>query len=177
MGSVKLMMSENLRIKWPDQCAACNNPSTDSATTSITNTTKFRYYVVAMSFTHQTYSFSYPVCKKHKRLCNLLDQSAKSSLLNNTLVFFFGVLILWLILNFLFSSTLKIIGLEIIDQNSIDYWSFMSSLVVATLLIIYSFFLKPVRISNLSEDSMEISIKNDKYLNYFKALNNEHTIK
>jgi hypothetical protein len=84
---------------------------------------------------------------------------------------------LWLILNFLFSSTLKIIGLEIIDQNSIDYWSFMSSLVVATLLIIYSFFLKPVRISNLSEDSMEISIKNDKYLNYFKALNNEHTIK
>jgi len=53
----------------------------------------------------------------------------------------------------------------------------MSSLVVATLLIIYSFFLKPVRISNLSEDSMEISIKNDKYLNYFKALNNEHTIK
>ena len=177
MGSVKLCISENLRIKWPNQCAVCNNPSTDWATTSITNSTKFRYYVVAMSFTHQTHSLSYPVCKKHKRLCKLLDQPAKSSLLNNTLAFFFIVFIMWLILAFLFSSALNLIGLEQRTRDSIEYWSGMSAFGLVLFLMIYAMLYKPVKILNLNEQSMEIKIKNDKYFNYFKALNIEHTIK
>lgn len=177
MGSVKLSMSDKLRIKWPNHCAVCDNPPTDSATTSITNTTKFRYYVVAMSFTHQTYSLSYPVCKKHKILCKLLDQPAKSSLLGNTFAFFIVAFILWLILNLFITYTFGFIGIKNLTEDAILKWSGYSAFGLAICFIIYGAYIKPVKVINLSEDSMELNIKNDKYLNEFNALNMENIIK
>jgi hypothetical protein len=177
MGSVKLHMSENLRIKWPNQCAVCNNPPADSSKTSITNTIKFRYYVVAMSFTHQTYTLLYPVCKKHKRLCNLLDQPARSSLLNNTFAFFIAATIFWLILDFIITYTVGFIGLKNISEDAILKWSGYLAFGLVIGFIIYGIYIKPVKVISLSENSMKINIKNDKYLNEFNALNMNNIIR
>ena len=84
---------------------------------------------------------------------------------------------MWLILAFLFSSALNLIGLEQRTRDSIEYWSGMSAIGLVLFLMIYAMLYKPVKILNLNEQSMEIKIKNDKYFNYFKALNIEHTIK
>jgi hypothetical protein len=178
MGSVKLGFCENFSIKWPNLCAVCNSQSTDWAKSSITNTIKIRYYVVALSFTHRIYTLSYPVCKKHKFICNLVDQPARGSLLQNVIALIFIPAIVWIILALPTAILLgDVFNVRIQYREVITNLLGIPVLVATILFVIYALFFKPVKISHLAEDSMKIKIKNDRFLNEFKALNMDNIIK
>ena len=169
MGSVALGLYQD--IKWPNYCAVCDEQPTDWAKTSITETTKIGYYVVALSISHQTYTLAYPVCKKHKALCNFLNLPAQSSIINIVFGSIFATLALWGILALLFYMIFALIGLGTTTKDLIGPWAFVLAIGLVVFYYIYAVFYQPVKILFISEHSIKISIKNEKYFNDFKLAN------
>jgi hypothetical protein len=169
MTSVKFKLERGLKIQWPNCCAVCAGKATHEASTSFTATKDIGYYLVVINIKSQTYSIPYPVCRKHKIICTLLDYPARWSLFGIALYIFLIPFILWFLFSALFLPILDLVGLK-----SIEYISNSIGLIVIVLLMLYlSGIFKPVRISNIKDDSMKISIKNDIYFNNFKILNSD----
>ena len=166
MGSVLLGL--NQQIKWPNYCVLCNKEATDWSAASKTNLKNFQYYVVAVGYTTQTYNLTFPVCTKHKRLCDLLYKPFQFISLLVSLVL---GLILWAIFFALFHLTFRLLGLETIAKDLIDTLSSLLAVELVLFYYFYAIFLHPVQISNWSENSIKISIRNKKYFNDFKLLN------
>jgi hypothetical protein len=174
MNSVKFKLERGVKIQWPSYCAMCGSKATHEASTSFTATKNIGYYVVVITFKHQTYSISYPVCRKHKIICNLLDHPARESLLNITLFIFITSLILWGLFYLLFLSIFDLVGLNNISRIYQEYgWQWTGLIALVLVMLYVSGIFKPVRISNIEEDSMIISIKNNKFFNDFKILNSD----
>jgi hypothetical protein len=121
MNSVKFKLERGVKIQWPNYCAMCGGKATHAASTSFTATKNIGYYVVAITFKHQTYSIPYPVCRKHKIICNLLDHPARKSLLNIVLFIFIMSFILWGLFYLLFLSIFDLVGLKNISQIYQEY--------------------------------------------------------
>jgi len=166
MGSVLLGL--NQQIKWPNYCVLCNKEATDWSAASKTNLTNFKYYVVAVKYTTQTYNLTFPVCTKHKRLCDLLYKPFDFISLSGSLVF---GLILWAIFFALFHLIFRLFGLETIAKDLIDILPVVLAVGFVLFYYVYAIFLHPVQIAYWSENSITISIRNKKYFNDFKLLN------
>ncbi|OGP66494.1 MAG: hypothetical protein A2W27_04565 [Deltaproteobacteria bacterium RBG_16_44_11] len=166
MGSVLLGL--NQQIKWPNYCVLCNKETTDWSAASKTNLSNFQYYVVVVQYTTQTYSLTFPVCTKHKRLCDLLYKPFDFISLLGSLVI---GLILWAIFFALFHLIFRLLGLETVAKDLIDTLPIVLAVGLVLFYYVYAIFLHPVQISNWSENSIKISIRNKKYFNDFKLLN------
>ena len=87
---LKLNLSSDQRVKWPNKCAFCGAKADDRAEASLSRVTGASYYGVAFGWSTQSKSFVYPVCLRHKRLVSFLSQPTKLTFVN-TLLFLFVV--------------------------------------------------------------------------------------
>jgi uncharacterized integral membrane protein len=171
MDSVKLRSTSNLH--WPPMCPICNCKATDTAETSITHTKDPKYYVVAFGWTNEKYSLKFPVCRKHKLLCKIIDLPASMGSINGFLFFIFAPLVIWVGLSLLISfiTPVKDLGFGNIFNwlGGIIYIAFFCFFIIASIL-------KPVKIINLNEGFLNLRIRNSNILKIFKSLNAEKIV-
>jgi hypothetical protein len=166
MGTVVLGL--NKQIKWPNYCVICNKEATDCSAANKTNLTKIQYYLVALSYTTKSHTLMYPVCAKHKTLCDLLYKPLSGITIVGSIVI--GI-ILWAIFFALIYIILIPFGLETAAKDVISPLSAVFAIGSVSFYFIYAIFFPPVGIRHLSEYSVEISIRNEKYFNDFKLVN------
>jgi hypothetical protein len=165
MSSVVLGLSQE--IKWPNYCVVCNKAATDWSVASSTSLKDFRYYVVALSWNRQSYKFSYPVCAKHKKICDFIDQPLQfNSILASIIVGFF----LWAIFILFFFLLFRSLGLENI-ANVIMPLSSALAIGLVSAYYIYAIYCPAVVIQPLTEYTIKIFIRNEEYFYNFKLLN------
>lgn len=173
MNTVKIKLERGEKIQWPNICAMCGNEATHTSSTSFTTTKDIGYYIVVITFKHETYSISYPVCRKHKLICNILDHPARESLMNNTLFVIIMTAILLGLSYFLPLIIFDSLGLKYISKIYDEYcWGWVGLISFVLVILYVTGIFKPVKIS-IEDDSMIISIKNNNYFNKFKILNRD----
>jgi hypothetical protein len=171
MGMVVLGL--NQEIKWPNYCVLCNKEAKDWSMASSTNLSNFRYYVVVVKYTTQTYNLTFPVCAKHKKICDLLYKPfAAVSLLGSLVIGF----ILWVIFFALFHLIFRLLGLETIAKYLVDTLPIILAVGLVLFYYVYATFLHPVQILYWSEYSIKIRIRSKKYFNDFKLVNIDNVL-
>ncbi|MEE9912105.1 MAG: hypothetical protein K4571_10315 [Deltaproteobacteria bacterium] len=174
MNFVQIKLDRFSKIQWPSICAMCGRDATYSANTSFTTTKDIGYYLVVITFKHQTYSIAYPVCRKHRIICNLLDHPARESLMSLAIFVLITTAVLWALFYFLVSLVLDVVGLKYISSlylNNCGEWVALISFVLVMLYALGIF--KPVKISNIDDDSIVIGIKNKDFFDSFSNLNRD----
>ena len=171
MGSIRLSLASGQGLLWPQSCAVCGSPATHQSKASFSVTKNPRYYVVAWGWTKQTHSISFPVCHKHKLLCSFLDLPSKLGFVDSFLFLVFVPTFLWIAVSLLLVWILGLIGLKGVIHDELFMWS---AVFIYGLFILFFFsagVFKPVKISDLKEDSVRVSIKNEDCMKAFKLLN------
>ena len=177
MNSAKIKLDHGEGIQWPNKCAMCGEVATHSASSSFTTLKNVGFYVVLVTLKHQTYSMLYPVCRKHRFLCNILDHPARESFVSLS---FFVAITTALLLGFssiLLTFAFDYFGLtfmsKIYEENG---WKILGAAYFVASILYVSGIFKPVTISNVKDDSLVVSIKNKKFFNEFTSINSERII-
>ena len=168
MGSVSLDLASGKKVRWPNKCAFCDAPATRWAEASLTSATSLRYYVVALGWKEQTHSISYPVCKKHRVLCNLLNLPSKWGFINSFLFLVFVPTFFWIGIGLLLAVSLGIKGSDLSPISTIVAILTYGSTI---LFFVYCALRKPIRISGVSGTLIRLKMTNN---NFFKEFINHN---
>jgi len=160
----KLNLDAHSKVVWPQRCAVCGAPAQYKARASQTRATGF-YFVV---YTQQTHALQYPVCRKHRFLCALLDLPARWGFVGSFLAFVFVPTMIWILL---------ILGVSLLTGLKGD--SLNSYLTVTAVLayggmigfFVYATKRKPVKIHAADKNTITLDILNERYALEFRQLN------
>ena len=168
MASLRISLAHADRLRWPSACAVCGAPANDHAAASVTTNNDF-HYTVLLKWTKRTVSVPFPVCRKHRILCRLMDIPAMLGFIDACLYLLILVpIILLLVSGFLVSIATGLTG------SSLDpYAMALASLFYGSmvLFIVAAATLKPVKLSAINQTSLTISIRNKEYFKAFQRLN------
>jgi len=174
MGSLMISLASGQGLLWPRMCIVCGSEATHKAKTSFTLTKNPRYYLVAWGWTKETHAIPFPVCRKHKVFCSLLDLPAKWGFIDSFLFLLFAPALFWIAFVLLLAFLLGIKGDALTPfsvGSAIFFWG------LAFLFLIFATTIKPVKIALIKESSIKICIKNEECFRAFEALNVENIIK
>jgi hypothetical protein len=175
MSSIRLRLEAVQGLLWPKVCMVCGGSATHTAMTSFTIVKDVKYFLVALGWTKQTQSIPFPVCRKHRLLCNLLDRPSKWGFVGSFLFLVFAptffLVAVVLIGTFIFSIKKG----PTLDAFLTCSAVFSYGLVIAFFIAAWAF--KPLRISELKEYSLVLSIRNKDCFRAFEALNSEKVIR
>lgn len=172
MGSIQLNLASKEKLHWPKFCAVCGATADATANTSISTPKDFKYYGALLKWTENTLSVSFPVCRKHRIFCSLLDLPAKLGFITAFLFMVFAPTILWISSSLLISWLASFIGLK----GS----AFVGSFITASgfffygstvLLYLLAATIKPVRLSQSDEKNVALSVRNEDYFKSLQGLN------
>jgi len=156
-------------LSWPNQCALCGNPSTHTAKASCTTTSDVRSYVVIVAWTYKLMHLAYPVCRKHRFICRLLDEPSRWSFIQAGVMLVLGPCIVGMLL---FCAILPPIELLDVDPPAFVRHIIGSSPIAIWIVYMFSArFLKPVRVSNLDRTSMLLSVRSPTIASALEELN------
>jgi hypothetical protein len=170
MGSIRLNLSCGGSLRWPQLCSVCGNTATDHAKASRTVLTGFNYYVIAVGWTTQTHSISFPVCHKHKILCSILDFPSTEGFTYRLFAAMGVSAVVALILLLILSLT----GLNKISNDAESLWLLWITSFLSICFFFFGEFLKPIRILNNKNNIIKIFIKNKAYKKAFMLLNDTY---
>jgi hypothetical protein len=159
---VPLMIHESHRwispLPWEPWCVVCNAPAEEEATASLVSTNRvFIFLPLGTIWRSEQFSISYPVCLQHRKWCNLLDWPARRGIVLALLCWIVIPACLWLTCE---------IAIGFLPQTLQNLWRLLGPEMLAILLwggmtfwYAAAFFLKPVRLSNLSRRNVTVTIK------------------
>jgi hypothetical protein len=172
MGSLQLNLASEKKLHWPKSCAVCGAKAGAMAHTSISTPKNFKYYGVLLKWTENTLSVSFPVCRKHRIFCSVLDLPAKLGLINALLFMVFSPTILWISSSLLISWLASLTGLKgsafVGSFVSVSGFFFYGSTV---LLYLLAATIKPVRLSQADGNAVTLSVRNEDYFKSLQGLN------
>lgn len=152
------------KIRWPNKCAYCGEIAEDEA--PVSNTAAIAFYGVA--YKEESFSMMYPVCKKHKRLCAILDWPASLGFINTSLLALILPMLLCLGLGLIFCSLTGLKG-EIVSFFFLasGFFIYAGTFIYLVLTIIK----KPIRIIRKENKPLVIKFNNKKFYRDFVLLN------
>lgn len=168
MGSLRLKLSSVQRLRWPPSCAVCGAKAEDHAVASISTSKNFRYYGILLRWTKNTFSVPFPVCRRHKILCLLLDLPAQWGFIDAFIYLILVPGILWIV------STLLLASLWELKGAALEPFTIASGIFFYGLMALFYFLaatIKPVKLYRIDETSLTISIKNEDCFKAFQLLN------
>jgi len=172
MGSIQLNLASKEKLHWPKFCAVCGAKADTMASTSISTPKDFKYYGALLKWSENTLSVSFPVCRKHRKFCSLLDLPAKLGFITAFLSMIFAPTILWISSALLMSWFAAFIGLKgsafVGSFVTVSGFFFYGSTV---LLYLLAATIKPVRLSQSDEKTVTLSVRNEDYFKSLQSLN------
>ena len=164
-------------IQWPTACAVCHAEADATATVSFERSTneKMKYWGVWISVRYNIdrLKYRYPVCHKHKFLCNLLDAPSRWGKGGSLLVLCCAPIAMMVGFSILWNDVLTGLGIPI---NSGVAWIIHMILLLATVAIVPAYFLfclllKPVRIRAVDTMVVKLSFRSNDFSEDFERLN------
>ena len=166
--TITLNLNTEITLDWPNKCALCGSPAEGFAEASLTKLTDFRYYLLFFSWKVFNTSISYPVCKKHKLVCNLLDFPARQSFLGNIAVLLFVpcfvILIILMIFEFLYPPG------SVLTPTSVKF-VVCGPYGVMIFFYLLSAFIKPVKLCESCFTNVRLKFRRKKFLKEFVEIN------
>lgn len=165
-------------ICWPTACAVCHAEADDTATVSFERSTNERFaywgFWISVRFNVDRLKYHYPVCHKHRFLCNLLDAPSRWGKGGSFLVFC-STPFAMMVVSFLWDVVLTGLG---IPNNSGVAWIIRMILLVSPLVIVPGYFifcllLKPVRIRSIDAMLVRLSFRSNDFGDDFERLNRQ----
>jgi hypothetical protein len=150
--SKKLKVSANITLSFPTKCIICGEITDGLYYTYQIQIKKLSWYVIFFNVSYSTKRIFYPICIKHKILTMMFTHLYWMTFLTSTGLF------------------LATISLYLLDKR-IDYIMVLF-FIGSILLLLISFFYRPLRIENLGDYYMTLVFKNNEYANEF-ALKND----
>jgi len=150
-------------VSWPRVCAVCCAPAETLARVSQTSATG--YYLIA--YTQKTQSINFPVCKKHRILCAVLNRPSRWGFVGSFLALLFIPGILWI-------STIITLAIVFgLKGDALD--PYLSAIGVLFFGSMFAFLLlaprlQPVRLA-ADKQTLTFRIKNEEYFHEFRRLN------
>jgi len=145
-------------LSWEPWCLVCNAPMQAEANASLVNPNKFLIFFPFVLWSSEYFEVSYPVCSRHRRMCNLLDWPARRGAIVSCLCWLLLPAVIWLtcILGVMaFTSIVPVPARQLLAATlAILLWGGM------TLWYLAALFLKPVRLSKLSRTHITVTIRN-----------------
>jgi hypothetical protein len=147
----------------------CGAPAEAEASASLVNPNKFLRVWLLVFWSSEHFDVSYPVCKKHRRICNLLDWPARRGSVVSSVWWLFLPAMIWLVC--VIGMTNFLIPLPVLARQvlavalAISLWGAMTCWYVAAI------FLKPVRLTHLQNEAITLSIRSPEYFRRFVELN------
>ena len=174
MGYLELNLCTDQQIQWPKTCAFCGSEASAWVEANLSKITGLKYYVIAFGWSTQTKSVLYPVCHKHRLLCSFLSEPSKWTLTD---------IVRYLILippGFMFLLWLALLSIEEFTKIDLEPFCFYLPFYLAGFLFLFiivwrllSSILMPIKIFDVKEWSLTLYIKNKRFLEEFKKLNND----
>lgn len=170
-GKFTVGISSAFRLRWPDRCAFCNSSATMLSESSLAAEFFHRYSRLGFGTKEEKFSVTYPVCDKHKAICDLLDMPSRVGLSTSFLVVAFVATGLWILFD---------IFVSVFSDFLFIKQSFMASPVIVAAIIAYSsaficlilcFLRRPVKLHLSKQGQIEIKIRNTQYFSDFIKLN------
>ncbi len=160
----KLRFDIHHPISWPEGCAICGAPAMMRA--RVSHTVATGYYLFA--YAQRTHFSDYPVCRKHRFLCSVLDRPSRWGFVGK----FWALLIIPGVLLVFMGLTLAVLfGIKGEALDSILSVVGIGSFVMTLGFLIFAPRYQPVRIVEADKESLTFEIKNEEYFRQFKSLN------
>jgi hypothetical protein len=159
---VSLMIHKSHRwispLKWEPWCLVCNAPMEAEANASLVNPDTFLMVWPFVSWSSEHFVVSYPVCMRHRRMCNLLDWPSRRGAIVSLVCWLLLPAVIWLacVIGLIaFLPTLPVLTRQVLAMSlAILLWGGMTFWYAA------AFFLKPVRLSKLRRTQITVTIRN-----------------
>jgi hypothetical protein len=156
-------------LHWEPWCLVCNAPAVGEACASLVNPNRFLMVSPFVFWSSERFDVSYPVCMRHRRMCNLLDWPARRGPIVSFVCWLVLPAIVWLacligvivLLPNLAPLIRQVLGVSL----AITLWGGMTFWYVAAI------FLKPVRLSKLSSTHVTVTIRNKIAFLYIEGRN------
>ena len=145
-------------LPWEPWCVVCNTPAKEEATASLVSVNRILIFLsLGAIWRGEQFSISYPVCSQHRKWCSLLDWPARRGVVLAFLCWLFipGLLLL--------ACEIAVASLPSGLQSHLRFLvPVLAFLLWGGMTVWYAaaFFLKPVRLSNLSTEDVTVTIKN-----------------
>ena len=176
MGRTRIDFSSGNRIKWPNKCAFCGAKSSDWAESNFSKVTGLRFYVLALGWTFKTKTMSYPVCQKHKRFCSLFSEPTKWTFTDTLLYIFslptgFALLLLCFFVGLEEFADVELLDFVFVLILSLCLWCLTFIFLITWKII--SLIYVPIKLLDFNEISIDLSFRNDKFLQEFITINRD----
>jgi hypothetical protein len=145
-------------LSWEPRCLVCNDPMEGEANASMVNPNKFLTVSPLVFWSSEHFDVSYPVCMRHRRMCNLLDWPSRRGAIVSLVCWLLLPAVFWLA--FLigvidFRPNLPVLARQVLAVAlAISLWGSM------TFWYSAAYFLKPVKLSKLSRTHITVTIRN-----------------
>ena len=161
MMSLQIASTRLEHLHWPAACAMCGAQADNHATASIVANQNYQYNGVQLRWTKHTSSILYPVCRKHRVLCRLINVLPRIGLFG---LVFLPAIAVSVSMSFIVTFTDHVVDAYIIPLAAIFYGSMV-------IFYVASIMLQPVHLSAIDDASLTIIIRNKKYFDAFRRLN------
>jgi hypothetical protein len=145
-------------LKWEPWCLVCNAPAESEVSASLVNPNEFVFVPPLLFWSSEHFDVSYPVCMKHRRMCNLLDWPARRGPIVSFVCWLLLPAVVWLAC--IIGVTTFHPGLPILVRQVLGVclaaalWSGMAFWYAVTI------FVMPVRLSKLSRTDVTVTVRN-----------------
>lgn len=170
MGSLRIPIKDCSSLRWPSCCMVCGASAELEAITSISTSSDFQFMVM-ITWTRHTFSIAFPVCRKHKIICRLLDVPARLSFIYGFLYLIIVPLILWIVSTILIAATTGLKG-DMLDPYSNALGIFFYGSTVLLYVVAVTF--RPVKLSAIDDTSVTLTVRNSESFKRFQLLNSRH---
>jgi hypothetical protein len=145
-------------LSWEPWCLVCNAPMEGEANASLVNPNRFFSVSPFVFWSSEHFDVSYPVCMRHRMMCNLLDWPSRRGAIVSLVCWLLLPAVIWLaclIGLIAFLPNLAVLQRQVLAVSlAISLWGGMTAWYAA------AFFLKPVRLSKLCRTHITLTIRN-----------------
>jgi hypothetical protein len=145
-------------LKWEPWCLVCNAPAESEASASLVHPNEFVLVPPLLFWSSEHFDISYPVCMRHRRVCNFLDWPARRGPIVAFVCWLLLPAVLWLacVIGVITSHpTLSVFARQALAVCiAIALWGGMTIWYAAAI------YFKPVRLSQLSRTHVTVAVRN-----------------
>lgn len=169
--TLRIGLSSIHKLNWPDRCALCGSVATRSSGSSFWPELIPLYQGIGSEWEKRRVFVPYPVCNKHKLLCDLLDIPSKLGIVTSLLAIFFMATGLWILIDIAITMVSELFKIEgsltsyVLPIGAI----FICSMITFYFLACYRF--KPVAVRQSESATILINIRNKSIYIELRRLN------
>ena len=156
-------------LRWEPRCVMCHAPTEAVASATLVNPNQFLRVWLLVFWSSERFVIVYPACRKHRRICGLLDWPARRGTIVSSVCWLLlpAVILLACVIGmtYLLPDLSVLVRQILVASLAIVLWSVMTVWYVAALL------LKPVRLSGLRYETITLSIRSPEHFRRFVELN------